>query len=107
MAASGVEKSTKPKPRLRPVSFSVTTRAPTRPSNSANSLWSHSSSTFQLSCPIQRVEPSAGSSSVLAFFVTFSSASSSFRFLGGSDSSESESELSESELSESELSESD
>lgn len=96
-----------PKPRLRPVSLSVTTRAPTRPSNSANSLWSHSSSTFQLSCPIQRVEPSAGASVVLAFFAAEFSASSSFRFLGGSsalDSSVSSESESESELSESELS---
>lgn len=58
---------------------------------------------FQLSWPIQIVDPSAGSS-VLAFFAaafSSASASSSLRFLGGSSaldssvSSESESELSE------------
>lgn len=84
-------------PRERPDSRSVTMRQPVSSPNSANSRWSHSSSTFQDRLPTNRLaEAPSGAFSVLDFLAAATGSSSALRFLEGfSSASDSESELSE------------
>lgn len=84
-------------PRDRPDSRSVTIRQPVSSPNSANSRWSHSSSTFHDRLPTNRLaEAPSGAASVLLFLAAAAGSSSALRFLDGfSSASDSESELSE------------